>query len=216
MKHGKRVLAKGMIPLLLGVASVVPLQQAVNAAPVHSAAADSGDAAKAARGLELARQLAAAKDPAATYAGLNSADRDATDYVTKPAKTVTLVQTSGKPAAAAVQPDFAGCWDDYAKWEEDSVYGNALFTWWLGSEVCVSGGSVYSVRIYDAGAETDTPTWAQNGNPVLSKKNVYWEGRALENIDMRQFFQDYHYCAQNRQNADGNHYLNSSNCNIDS
>ncbi|WP_194905529.1 hypothetical protein [Catenulispora rubra] len=200
---------------LLAFAACLSLSQ-----PAHAAGGPQPvDQAKGARGMAIVHQLQAAGDPAALIAKLSAADKDALGYVTAPAS-VTVTNTSARPAGVT-PADYTGCWWDYQNQIASNVYGNALYSWWLRTQICADSGHTTSLQILSANGNIYPGwswAWSVSAGPDTQQKDMGWEGRFEMHIQFEgPFFDDHDYCLQNRQNAIYYEvYANSQSCDINS
>jgi hypothetical protein len=180
--------------------------------------------ADATEGLAIASRVFEAADPAAAYAGLSAEERAKVDGVTTPGEVEveeTLVDKQGEEldASAVVLASYSGCYEWHQKYLMKSHWGNTVYSYWQSTSVCVSRGSVISVRVYDTGGETSTPGWRIVHDPTTATKNVGWEGRGKA---------QYYFvfgaggwdlvhpsdCIQQRLNANGHDHLTSASCDL--
>lgn len=77
-----------------------------------------------------------------------------------------------------ISPMTTGCWAGRADGSERAALGNTLFTYYHVGEWCVSGSTVTSSSVADAGGETSTPGWRYDGVINRSAGILSNEGRS--------------------------------------
>ncbi|WP_344665390.1 hypothetical protein [Catenulispora yoronensis] len=201
-----------LLLLLVGVGMTSTAQAATKAA--------GPDQARINRGMAVSQRVSAAKDPRAAYAALNAADKSDLEYVLKPVS-VSVTKTSNRPAGVMRPASYNDCWEDYQNMVYSNVAGNALYAFWLRSDICAANGQVTDVWVPTAGGKVYpgwTYAWEISQDPKAWTKNAGWEGRSAMSIQFAYFFVDhYSYCLQNRQNGEYyGVYANSTSCDVNS
>ncbi len=170
-------------------------------------------------GLSVAEKVAASADPAQAYHDLSASDLAAFNSVEVPVSTALVSQSSTPvPKSAAAAAAFSGCWALSDTWAGKAAAGNTLYTYWQATQVCVSGGRVTSVTVYNYDGETSTPLWSYKG-ATKATYNAGFEGRGYVKAHFQLgtygiIVQDVYACGQLRLNANGHSYAVSSSCNL--
>jgi hypothetical protein len=126
---------------------------------------------------------------------------------------------AGRTASTlAVTPNFSGCWAMQDSVSAKSLVGITLYTAGQSTEVCVSGGSVYYVTVYNVWQQVSAVGWRYDHRNV-STFNASWEGRGLVQwefilgsygVDIQHAYP----CLQGRLNANGSSNLWNTSCNL--
>ena len=177
------------------------------------------------RGLIIARTVFDGADPKASYEKLNAKDKAAFDAVELPVSQTTTItslvgpRNTGESTSGVMTASFSGCWAMQTSDSLKAAAGNTIGTFGQSTNVCVSGGSVTSVQVFNMWNETSTPGWRIDKNPQGATYNVGWEGRGRS----QHYFvlgaggwdiQHVSPCLQLRLNADGYHFATSRSCNL--
>ena len=123
------------------------------------------------RGLAIAKAVFQRADPKASYDQLDANDKAAFDAVERPVSQTTEITNvagpSNAPASTAnvVGASYSGCWAMQLSGSLKAAAGNTIGTYGQSTSVCVSGGRVYSVQVFNMWNETSTPGWRIDKNP---------------------------------------------------
>jgi hypothetical protein len=174
-------------------------------------------AAESQAGLNVAKRVFAAQNPADAYKGLSEAERKSFHDATMPKATTHTTAVAPMKAAAAA----GNCWNVRQTWERKNVLGNTLYTYWQTTAVCIRNKKISKVKVQDAGGETGTPGWRIAKKPTVSTKNVQWEGRgkAAFHFVLGAGPWDLAHpsdCIQLRLNKNGHSYQSSKSCDLGS
>ncbi|HEX8511138.1 MAG TPA: hypothetical protein VF635_16785, partial [Propionibacteriaceae bacterium] len=77
--------------------------------------------------------------------------------------TLTRVSPAVVPSPTALADPRATCWSYTKRWGWKAAAGNTVYTIWLGSTWCSSGGRITDT-VYTRGGETSTPGWRHLGS----------------------------------------------------
>lgn len=200
----------GLSVVMIGLA-VAPV--AAQASPVPAKTDTSAATAVVAKVFNSA-------DPHAAYNALSASDKALFTAAETPG---TLSHTGngagvGYDAGPAVTPNFSGCWAMQDSFSQKALAGNTLYSGGQSTEVCVSGGSVYYVAVYNIWQSVSTPGWRYDHRDV-STFNAGWEGRGLVQWEFilgagGWDIQHSYPCLQGRLNANGYSYLWNLSCNL--
>jgi hypothetical protein len=200
-----RIVRRGLGALVLVLCAVLGTQQAASAAVPDGAA--------------IAKRVFGFANPKTAYAALSPQEKLAFDkYETPMSVTTTGVAPSLAAKSVLAAAAFKGCWARSSSQSVRNAIGATLYSYGQSTQVCVSGGKVTSVTVYNTWHSVSGFGWRWDGESTTTY-NVAWEGRGLAQGKFIlgaggwDIMHDYP-CLQLRLNANGHDIGASMSCNL--